>query len=246
MNRESTNADTLNGRPIDVVPLAIEARSPSRRPEWAIVVVLILCAVVPYANTLFSDFVYDDRAQVLNNPYIQSFRYLREIFTTPVWSYTGAPTNYYRPLMMVGYLLSYQIFGPAAWAFHLQNILLNAAVVYLVFRVAASMLREREPALIAAVIFALHPIHIEAVSWISAASDSMVTLFYVTAFAAFISSEEAEEPRQRNGWRLLSLTLLTVALLTKEMAVTFFVIAGLYTFLSSKSSGTLICPLSRP
>src|SRR6266481_6882028 len=149
MSRESTNTDTLNGRPADVVPVAIDTRSASRWPERALAVALILCAVLLYANTLFNDFVYDDRTQVLDNPYIQSFRYVREIFTTPVWSYTGTPTNYYRPLMMVGYLLPYQIFGPAAWAFHLENILLNAAVVYLVFRVAASMSRERKLALIA-------------------------------------------------------------------------------------------------
>ena len=71
-------------------------------------------AVLPYLNTLHNFFVYDDITQILNNPYLQSFHHLKEIFTTPVWSFLGGnyPRNYYRPLMSFGYLLCYQFFGP--------------------------------------------------------------------------------------------------------------------------------------
>jgi hypothetical protein len=55
----------------------------------ALATALILGGFLPYLNTLFNGFVYDDITQVMNNPYLQSFRYLREIFSTTVWSYIG-------------------------------------------------------------------------------------------------------------------------------------------------------------
>src|SRR2546427_1582833 len=99
----------------------------SRASNAAVASFLVLCGTVPYVNTLFNGFVYDDNTQVMNNPYIQSFRYLREIFSTTVWSYVGVlrGTNYYRPMMTFGYLLAYQFFGPLAYGFHLTNILLH-------------------------------------------------------------------------------------------------------------------------
>src|SRR5690349_12901698 len=74
---------------------------------------LITCAVLPYVGTLGNDFVFDDTVQVLKNPYIQTTHYLPQMFTGTVWSYvsTGARTNYYRPMMTLGYLVSFKLFG---------------------------------------------------------------------------------------------------------------------------------------
>ncbi len=110
-------------------------------------------AVLPYLNTLHNFFVYDDITQILNNPYLQSFHHLKDIFTTPVWSFLGGdyPRNYYRPLMSFGYLLCYQFFGPVPWPFHLVNIVLNALVVLMLFFVTWRMFDDRLPAYIAGI-----------------------------------------------------------------------------------------------
>ena len=62
------------------------------RPERAralLIAALVACATLPYLNILFNGFVYDDDTQVMQNPYIRSFRYLKEIFTTNVWYFRG-------------------------------------------------------------------------------------------------------------------------------------------------------------
>src|SRR5712691_13050167 len=102
--------------------------------EAVIVLLLLLLAFLPYAHTLLGSFVYDDHFQVVENPYVHSFRYLHQIFGTTVWSFQGAQgvTNYYRPLMMFEYLLFYQIAGAVPFSFHLANIVLNVIVVLLV------------------------------------------------------------------------------------------------------------------
>jgi tetratricopeptide (TPR) repeat protein len=193
------------------------------------VALLVALAVVPYLNTLPNDFVYDDTTQVVRNPYLQSFHHLREIFTTPVWSFLGGDyaRNYYRPLMSLGYLLCYQVSGPHPLAFHLVNLLLNLLVVLLLFLVTWRMFEDRRVAFLAAALFALHPIHSESVAWIAAVTDLELAFFYLLAFWFFLGLPK---------WRGRSLILgqlgmaasFALALLAKEPAVTLAALATLY------------------
>src|SRR5262249_2199008 len=86
---------------------------------------------------------------------------------------------------------------------------------------------------LSALLFGLHPIHIECAAWISAGSDSLVTLLYVLAFIGFLKSREQDVATNRL-WRITSYLSLLCALFTKEMAVTFPILATLYLWLRSK------------
>ncbi len=192
---------------------------------------LVLCAALPYVNTLLNDFLltYDDGTQILKNPYVHSFRHLREIFGTHVWSYLGANsvTNYYRPVMTLGYLLCYEIFGPAAYGFHLVNLILHIAVVAILFLVTLRMTSDRIVALGSAVLFALHPIHTEAVAWISAVTDLEVTFFSLVTFWFFLGIA-------RPGGKCSELSKVAMAgsyvlaLLSKEQALALPLLAATY------------------
>ncbi|HEV2177507.1 MAG TPA: tetratricopeptide repeat protein [Terriglobia bacterium] len=199
-------------------------------PDRALISLLILASVVPYANTLFNAFVYDDNTQVMNNPYIQSFHHLRAIFSTTVWSYVGAQgvTNYYRPMMTLGYLLCYKFFGgEVAYGFHLANVLLHAAVVCVLFKVTELMVKDRTWAFAAAALFALHPIHTESVAWIAAVTDLEVTLFYLLAFWLFLKVAQPGGGRSELALAGMVVAFL-LALLSKEQALTFPALAVVY------------------
>jgi Tfp pilus assembly protein PilF len=150
--------------------------------------ILFLVSVVSYANTLLNAFVYDDELQILANPYVKSWHYLPQIFTTTVWSFIGAAgdSNYYRPLMTFTYLLLWKAFGDLPFGYHLFNILLNALVVVAVYSAGKQLFKSRSPALVAALLFALHPIHTETVNWIAAVPDLEATLLFVGAFLIYI------------------------------------------------------------
>src|SRR6202521_3760614 len=143
-----------------------ESDPPKSERYFFLFLVFSVLAFLPYLNTLLNSFVYDDYFQVVENPYVHSFRYLREIFGTTVWSFQGAQgvTNYYRPLMSFGYLLFYQIAGAVPISFHIANVALNVVVVLLVFSVVRRLSGERV-GLIAAGLFAVHPLHTESVAW---------------------------------------------------------------------------------
>jgi tetratricopeptide (TPR) repeat protein len=192
---------------------------------------LLLLALLPYAGILRNDFayIYDDKAQIIDNPYVHTFGHLREVFTTPVWSFADAHgmTNYYRPVMTFGFLLCYQIFGPLAFGFHLASLLLHAAVVLVLYLFAEQLFRHRGAAFAAAALFALHPVHVESVAWISAVTDLEVTLFYLLTFWCFL---QMDNPRDGHGPRMqVAMTVcFLLALLSKEQALSLAVLAVIY------------------
>jgi len=190
---------------------------------------LILMAVLPYANSLGNGFVYDDNTQVLNNPYVQDFDHLGDIFSTTVWSYVGAQgvTNYYRPMMTFSYLLLYQAFGPLAYPYHLVSVLLHAGIVCLLFALIARLTGRRLVALLTAGLFAIHPVHTESVAWIAAVTDLQLTLFFLLAFWSYLRSE-APAGARRPGMQVAMTLSFIFAITSKEQSLMLPVLAMAY------------------
>jgi Tfp pilus assembly protein PilF len=213
-------------------PKAKGNNSPANDREVLNCLALFLLAFLAYANTLVGSFVYDDNYQVVENPYAHSFRYLPKIFSTSVWSFQGAqgPTNYFRPMMTFGYLLFYQIAGAVPFSFHLANIVLHALIVLLVFFILRRLSGERI-ALVAAGLFALHPIHTESVAWIAGVTDLELAFFYLLAFLLYL---RLEDPDSGFGTRIAMCASFALALLSKEQAITLPLLATLFEHLFRK------------
>jgi protein O-mannosyl-transferase len=190
---------------------------------------VLLLAFLVYANTLLYGFVYDDHFQIDGNPYVHSFRYVGRIFTTTVWSFQGieGQTNYYRPLMTFGYLLCDRAFQSSPAGFHLVNLLLNCTVVWLVYAVCTALIGDEAVALLAAALFALHPIHTEVVAWIAAVTELDLVVFYLCALLLFLRLEK-EEGRRRKLTLVLMCGSFVLTLLSKEQGITLPVLATIY------------------
>src|SRR5580704_560303 len=200
-----------------------------RRPA-VLLPLLGLVAFVLYSGSLSFEFVWDDSPQIVNNPIIRTWSNLPRAFGSDLWYHVARHQVYYRPLFVAWSMLNYSLFGLRLWGWHLGAILVHVAATAAVFWLSRKLGLEYWTAALAALIFALHPIHIEPVAWISAASDSMVALFAALAFVAFVNGRDHAR-RRRMLWWVASLVCLACALLTKEMAVTFSVLVGLYAWL---------------
>jgi protein O-mannosyl-transferase len=204
-------------------------RAGSRRDGY-IYAFLFLVGVLPYLNTLWASFVYDDNYQIVQNPYVRSFHYLKQILTTPVWSfkYARIPTNYYRPLMSLEYLVLYKVYGPLAYVFHLANVLAQGSVVILLYAVTRRLFDSKPIAFVAALLFALHPVHTEAVAWVAAVPDLQLAAFLLITFWFYL---DLGEPERNRWWTPLAMTVaFFLALFSKEPAVAFPVIALFYEY----------------
>ncbi len=199
----------------------------ARFSDLTLMVFLAVAGALPYLNTLRNGFVSDDEMQVLQNPYIRNFHYLARIFTTQATSYIPEMPNFYRPLMNVGYLLCHQIFGTRAFGFHIANVLLHAVVVGAVFQLTKRLFQNRDLALITAALFAIHPIHSEAVAWVGACPDLEMCLFYVLTFWFFLGVARPQGTFSYCGQLAMAGGFL-LTIFSKEPAVTLPVLATLY------------------
>ena len=112
--------------------------------KYTAIAILLIISIGLYLNTLPNEFVYDDKAQVLENKWIKDIRYIPEIFFTNVWAFMDKEflSNYYRPLMHMIYMIDYHIFGLKPWGFHLTNIIFHAGVTVLVFIIASMLIKQ--------------------------------------------------------------------------------------------------------
>lgn len=200
-----------------------------RRPG-ILLPLLGLVTFVLYSGSLSFEFVWDDWPQIVNSPILRSWSNLPRAFTSDLWYHVARHQVYYRPLFVAWSMLNYTLFGLRPWGWHLGAIVLHVAVVLSVFWLARKLGLEYWTAALAALIFAFHPIHIEPVTWVSAASDTMVTMFAALAFTAYINGRDSET-NNRTAWWFASLALLFCALLTKEMVVTFSALVAIHAWL---------------
>ena len=188
---------------------------------------LLLASFLVYANTLANGFVSDDHQQIEGNPYAHSFRYVGKIFTTTVWSFQGneGRTNYYRPLMTFGYVLCDKAFQTYPLGFHLVNLFLNCLVVWLVFLLCRKVFADDRLAFVAAILFAFHPVHSEAVAWVAAVTELQLAVFYLLTFWFFL---RLSDPESKLRTAVLMWASFLLALLSKEQAVTLPALATVY------------------
>jgi protein O-mannosyl-transferase len=230
-------------------------RTASESVNTLAMLALILLAIVPYLNTLRNGLVYDDRLQIEGNPYVHSFRYLGKIFGSTVWTFQGAQgvSNYYRPLMTFAYLICYKFYGIIPFGYHLLNIGLEVVVVLLLFAVTERLFQDRLLALIAAALFALHPMHTESVAWVASLPDLELSVFFLLTFFLYLGlgqQPQTEHGKMGSGWSWRQLPMIVtyvLALLSKEQALMLPVLATIYEhfYRGDRSITSLRCKVSR-
>jgi protein O-mannosyl-transferase len=199
----------------------------------------LVCAIVAlaYVATLSFGFAYDDVPQILKNPAVHAWRFVPQYFTGHVWAaiYANSAGNYYRPIFLLWLRLNYALFGMHAAGWHLTSVACHVLATWLVFRVAQQLASERALAFVAALVFGLHPAHIENVAWISGATDPVMACFVLGSFSAFLSF------RGSGGvWRACeSVALFGLGLLTKETAVVLPVLVLAYTLIVERGERSL-------
>src|SRR5260370_27866852 len=176
----------------------------------ALLVVVLLC----YANALPNGFVFDDHVNLQNNPL------LRKIGNVPKLLLSG-----FRPLREISYAFDFALWGERPFGFHLTNILIHAANTMLVFVVIRRLIGDVAASALGALIFAIHPIQPDAVTYISGRRDVLFAFFYLASFHSYLAYRRVAEARNPPHWRrfallyfALFLFLWVLGLISKEMA----------------------------
>jgi hypothetical protein len=141
-------------------------------------VLLAAATLVVYAPALHGEFIWDDGRNITESPNMEGTDGLWRIWTEP------SSTQQYYPLTHTSFWLNYRVSGLNPFGYHLTNVLLHATNAFLLFLVLA---RLRVPGpLVAAAVFALHPVQVESVAWITERKNVLAALPMLAALLAYL------------------------------------------------------------
>ncbi len=200
----------ISGSPrrlLDPAVIADDARAavPSGAARaWLAGALLVAAVALTFGNAFDNGFVYDDQLVIVDDPAVRM----------PLFADLGALQ--YRPLRTFSYRLDYALGGMDPRVFHVANVVYHAATVLAVAALARALGAGPPAALVAAFVFALHPVQTDAVTYAAGRRDVLCGLFYVLGVLAYL----AYRTRGRASALALAAGAYVLAILAKEMAVT--------------------------
>lgn len=182
----------------------------------------LLCLVLVttfliYSPSLRNDFIWDDTHLIVNDPTIRSFKNTGRIFQTYLFPEVGG-SNFYRPLQTFSFMVDYAVWGLNPFGYHLTNLIFHMLSVLLIYFLVSRIFGDPNIGFLASLMFAVHPVNTEAVTYIAGRADPLGTFFFLAAFLMYIRYRDNEK-----NWAsfVFSIVLFSMALLTKEAMVVF-------------------------
>lgn len=177
----------------------------------ALVPVICLGVLLPTLTNGWTS--WDDKSYILDNPLLNQMNWesVKAIFTT--YNFNGG----YTPIPMVSWGLNKWFSGTDAFAFHLTNLLLHLLSVILCFRLVFRITDDEYVAVVVAILFGVHPIHLESVAWVTGRKDLFLGLFTLSSLLCWMSFTRSQFRQWK--WLVASLLFFLLALLSKATAV---------------------------
>ena len=195
-------------------------------------IIIVVVSVLIYLYTLGNNFAYDDKFTITNNYLIRSWHKIFTIFTNDYFTASGELS--YRPVVTLSYFTDYSLWHLNPLGYHLTNLFLhslNSVLLFFLFTRIFNVIRgepdkesKTSVPFMASLVFCTYPILTEAVNAISYREDIMAATFYFAAFLFYLKTHQ----RQSVLWYVISLICYFLGLFSKEMAITFPILIGLY------------------
>jgi protein O-mannosyl-transferase len=189
-------------------------------PAWLLAVALSAVTLGVFAPVVHHGFVsLDDYLYVTENRHVLAGL----AWDGVVWAFTTSYANFWHPLTWLSLMLDVQLFGSGAGGLHVTNLLLHLASTLLLFFTLARMTGAPLPSAFVAALFAVHPLHVESVAWISERKDVLSTFFMTLTLWAYAGYVERQRAGDRRGTFVRYATVLVLfglGLMAKPMLVT--------------------------
>ncbi|MGE5279895.1 MAG: tetratricopeptide repeat protein [Deltaproteobacteria bacterium] len=180
-----------------------------RRFRRALLLVVLLGLAV-YADSLKGPYIWDDHSLIEENAYVGDWSRLGEVFTHDVGAGFHRASTFYRPLQIVSYMADRSLWGSRVFGWHLSNVAWHILAVVALYVFIGVCFGDRRLALVAGILFLVHPVHTEVASYISGRADAMALFFLLFAFVGYLRSAD------RPWGYLLMVVSYAAACLSKE------------------------------
>lgn len=185
--------------------------------KWLALLILAVLGFLIYANSLKNEFFWDDDDGVVNNLYIKDFSYFPKYFSESLISGSGQVSNYWRPLVLISFAVDYKLSGLNPFGYHLTNTILHILAAWLSFLLLYKISGKKFLSLIVSVIFLVHPLQTEAVTYVSGRADSLSAIFVLLSTLSYFNFRQQDNSKK---YLAISLFSFVLALLVKEQSIT--------------------------
>lgn len=180
---------------------------------------LAVLSVLVYLNSIGNGFAYDDVLIIEKNPLIRSVSNVPKLFVIGYWDTWYAGAAAYRPFLMMTFVLNYAASGTEAWSYHLVNVLLHAANSCLLYFLLVRYQVSFSIATVAGLIFAIHPVHTEAVSNVIGRGEVLAAFCCGVSWLCWKEYQDASSSFRKYGLFLAASGAYLIGLLTKESII---------------------------
>src|SRR6266550_5446095 len=194
---------------------SLEGRGQTPSRSQVVLVYLFLGAItwLVFGQTVRHDFVnFDDHVYIYDNPLVTGGLTTSGI----VGAFTHPHARNWHPLTTISHMLDCQLYGLNAGGHHFTNVALHTIAVLLLFRVLRGATGALWPSAFVAVLFAIHPLHVESVAWVSERKDVLSAVLFMLTLAAYVRYARAPSP----GRYFVVALIFTPGVLSKPMLVT--------------------------
>lgn len=188
------------------------------KPLYIYLLLFISCLLV-YFNSFQNELIYnwDDAGYILKNPYIDSLSWqnIKDIFSNFYFSN-------YQPLTLIVYAVIFKFVGTKVFLYHFVQFIFHVLNTFLVYKFISLLQNKKWISIGVALLFAVHPMHVESVAWISEMKDVLYTFFFLLALITY--HYYVNKPDKKTKWYLWTIFLFILSLLSKPSAVIFSVV----------------------
>ena len=189
---------------------------------------LCLATFAAYSNIFDNAFVFDDDLLIRINTWISGWNHIGDIFTGSTTGGANIAGGFYRPLQIFLYLVINTLFGKSTVAFHALNLIIHMANACLVYRIGEKLGFRTEGVFIASLLWALHPLHTEAVTYMSATADPLFAFFCLAGIVLWLPSMD-----KKDLWKVFP--VFGLGIISKETTVMFPLLAMSCIYLVDKN-----------
>jgi tetratricopeptide (TPR) repeat protein len=190
-----------------------------RPTKWLVGFALALVALAAYAPVVRNGFIdLDDSIYVLNNSHVQQ----GFSWSAIQWAFGSYSSDYWLPLAWLSHMLDFQLYGLNPAGHHCTSLIFHIANTLLLFLLFRNLTGRLWPGAFVALLFAIHPLHVESVAWVSERKDVLSAFFFLVtllAYARYVEKSKVQGPKSKVFYGL-TLLFFALGLMSKPMVVT--------------------------
>jgi hypothetical protein len=185
---------------------------------------------VVYANSIDNPFIWDDNVFIKNNPTIKDIQYFPHIFTKNLLEHNPIKGDFYRPVQGLSLMIDYFFWGSNPVGYHITNFLLHLLCALLVYFLVNDIIRNQLASFFTGLLFLIHPVQTEAVTYISGRADPLATVFILSAFLLYIRATTPISTTWSTFSYIGAIFMFIIAIFSKETSLILPVLILLYEF----------------